>query len=182
MLLLLRLLLVQAALFEVVPLVHSWHPVGFEREVSAGGRSLGWVDAYGDGELAFGLAAKDAARGRNISVVAPDGDPDVPLAGDGIICRVKAHPAHIGQQGLHPRVRRPNRRAITALALLEEIATDVAARNPQFAHQRDHNVREVLADAAPYLQRVIYWRVDARILLGVLKVVVDRRADALNDT
>ena len=83
-----------------------------------------------------------------------------------------------GQQRLDPRVRRAVGRSHVVVRLMEQIAADVAAGDAEPADQRDHDVREVLAHAAPRLQRVVDRRVDARALRAVLEAVEASRRSA----
>ena len=64
-------------------------------------------------------------------------------------------------------MRRAVGRADAAIGLTVEIAADIAARHAETAHERDHDVGEILADALPRLERLVNRRVDARRLRTV---------------
>src|SRR5215831_6688599 len=61
---------------------------------------------------------------------------------------------------------------------MKQIAADIAARNPELTHERDHDVREVLTDAALRLQCLVDRRVDARAHRTVLESIVDLRGQS----
>ncbi len=118
--------------------------------------------------------------GGHVRVIAADRDADVAFARGHVVRRIEAHPFEARQPGFHPRVRRPVDRAGGAVVLLEQVAADVAARNAQPADERDHDVGEVLADAAPRGQRIVDRRIDARALRAVLEARVHVRHELLH--
>ena len=135
-----------------------------------------WHGAHGHAHRQLALhrarALEDAARRRHVGVVAADGHANVALAGRRVVGRIESDPAQLGQQRFDPRVRRAVRRSIRVVSLMEQIAAHVAARDAEPPDQRDHDVGEVLADAAARGQRIVDRRIDARALRAVLEAGV----------
>ncbi len=67
--------------------------------------------------------------------------------GDEVISRIKSYPAQSGKQRFDPRVRRILSRTIIVLNPVNQIAADIAAGNTEFARERNHDVRKILASA-----------------------------------
>jgi len=105
------------------------------------------VNLHSHIELAFGAAAEDSVSGRHVCIVAADGCADVAVVSDEVVGRVKADPAEMGQENLNPGVRGIGSGAVVVFAAAEKIAGDVAGGDAHLAKQRDHGVREVLANA-----------------------------------
>ena len=129
------------------------------------------LDLHGHIQFAFGLAAKDAVRGRNVGVVAADRGADVPVMRDQIVGGIDANPSQMRQERFDPGVRRVGGRAVVVLAAAIQIARDVARGNADMAQQRDHGVGEVLADAFAAHDGFVDRRVDARGARHVIEVV-----------
>ena len=65
-------------------------------------------------------------------------------------------------------------RAVFRFVCVEKIAAHVAAWNFQLAHQSDHNVRKILADAPARSQRMIDGRIHFGGVRRVIEFVVER--------
>ena len=126
---------------------------------------------HGHVELAVGVAAEDAVRGRNVGVVAADGGADVPVVGDQVVGGVEAHPAQMRQQHIDPGVGGIRRRAVVVLAAAIEIAGNVAGGNAHMAQQGNHGVGKILADTFAADDGFINGRVDARGAGHVFEVI-----------
>ena len=82
----------------------------------------------------------------------------------------KPDPAELRQERFGPGVRRVRRRSILTLVAAEQVAAHVPRRDAELPRQRDEDVREVLAHAAPRRQRLVNRRVDARAARAVFEV------------
>ena len=71
-----------------------------------GRRSVGGAYRDGYAEGALGFAFVDAASGRNVGVVASEGDADVAVGADQVVGGVEGDPSQIGDEGFHPGVGR----------------------------------------------------------------------------
>ncbi len=142
-------------------------------------RRLGWLHGDRDRQFAVGTALVGAPRGRHVGIVATDRGADVALAGQNVVGGIQADPAEAGQVGLEPGMGGVVGRAVQPAAAVIEIARDVARRDAPGPRDRDHDVGEVLADAAPPLQR----HLDRRGGVGdaglVFEGIVDRGAEML---
>ena len=93
----------------------------------------------------------------------------MPLAHDEVVGGVEAAPAEPRQVSLYPGVAGVIFGAIVVFLDVVEIAADVAAWDTQPAHERNHDVAEVLAHAAPVLDCHVDGGVDLRALRHVAK-------------
>ena len=84
------------------------------------------------------------------------------LAGHHVVGGVETDPAEAGQEGFHPGVGGIGPLAHATSRPVIEIAGDVARGDAPPARHRDHDVGEVLADAAADFQRVVDGRMDLR--------------------
>jgi len=98
----------------------------------------------------------------------------MPVTGHQVGGGVEADPPEIRRQDLDPCVRRPGRGAHLALAL-KQVPADVPAWHAEPPDERNHDVREVLADASPRLERIVDRRVHVRAVGAVLEARVDLR-------
>src|SRR5580698_124413 len=111
--------------------------------------SVGRADSDGDAEGALGFAFVDAAGGRNIGIVASEGDADVAVGADQVVGRVEGEPSQAGEEGFNPGVGRAFERAIFflfGLVAVKHISAHVAAGNAQGTDEGDHDVGEILTD------------------------------------
>ena len=152
-------------------------PVFGHRELLVGQRAaFAGLYADGDAEVRGGAAAKDAVGGRNVRVVAADGGPDVAVAGHKIVGGIEADPAELRDERFDPGVRRGGHAAVCVACVVVQIAGNVAAGNLEAcAHEREHDVREVLADASALLDG----DVDGRVGGGGPRHVIEPTVEAL---
>ena len=115
------------------------HQRGARANYEGRGCGLGWCGCrrgYGDGytEFALGFAFVDAARWRDVGVVAADGDANVAIAADQIVRRIERDPAQARDQRFDPGVRRAFERAILFLFIaMKHVSADIAARDVEDA-------------------------------------------------
>ena len=130
----------------------------------------------GDADARFALCFPfvDAARGRHIGVVAADRDVNVAFAAEKVVRGIKRNPSGFAEKRFNPSVRRAGRRTVLVFCLAIKIAANGAARDFQLADQRDHDVGEILADAATGAERVVDRRVYFGGIRRVIKFVVER--------
>ena len=93
------------------------------------------------------MTAEDSARRRHIGIVAANSGANVAVASEQTVGGIESHPSQGRQQCFHPGMSCVNYRAVVILRAAIEISADVAARNSQAAHQRDHDVGKILAHA-----------------------------------
>src|SRR5262249_57695803 len=117
----------------------------------------------------LGEAGVDPLVRRHSVVMAAVSDDDVALVHRSVVSRVEGHPARRRRVELDPRV---TLRGLTRLALDVQVAAHVAAGNLAQPEQAEHQVSEVLTDAAADLQEVLGLRVLARATLPVLAVLL----------
>ena len=121
---------------------------------------------------------------RDVLIVAADGDDDVALAGEGPVGRVVADPAGLAAApGAHPGMH-----GVGALQALgagrrngAQEAADIGGGNADAAQAGDHQVREILADAALQLEDPARRGLDLGRLLVVAEVAVDALAEVPDD-
>lgn len=136
---------------------------------------VGGFDLDLDAEFGFGVAAEGSAGGRDVGVVAADGDADVPVSDDEVVRGVESDPSEAWEEGLDPGVGGVGLGSVVVLAAVVEISADVSAWDFDHAREGDHDVGEVLADAAALGEGVV----DGGIDLGAARDVVEGSVDGL---
>ena len=118
-------------------------------------RRLRRLDRDRDRELRLRPALVGSPRWRHVGVIAAHRDADMALAGQDVVGRIETDPAQARQVGFDPGVGGVVLRAVLALLVMEEIAGDVARGHAPAARDGDHDMREILTDAAALAERVI---------------------------
>src|SRR5258708_886886 len=105
----------------------------------------------------------DAARGRDIRVIAAGGEADVVIGLRGAVGGIERQPPVTLHEHVHPRVRAGPR----ASSRRDHVAAHVARGQTEDAAGRDHEVGEVLAHSPPRVERLIRCRLHRRGPRGV---------------
>ena len=111
-------------------------------------------------------AVQHAPHGRNVGVIATDGQRHVVLAGLATVCRIEIYPTArtiaAGQVDRGPGMRRigTDQSRFARRRLCQQVAADIARRQAQGAKARDHDVRKILAHPLALRQRIDGRRID----------------------
>ena len=118
----------------------------------------------------------DSCSGRDVCVITPNRRPDVAAACGADCLSDQSPPSPDPAKAPLPRhaLRRPPERSCVA-AVMMQVAAHIAAWNPQVTHQRDHDVREILANALTGSQGIFYGRIHRGALLAVGKLFIKIR-------
>ena len=128
-----------------------------------------WRHSDANLHLALGRAFQRTDGWWNIGIITADRGSNVPLPANQIIGRIKTDPAKARQQRFHPGMRGAIGGAIFMGFVVMQIAAHIAARNAQAAHQSNHDVSEILADAFAIFEGHIDRRIDASGMLSVFE-------------
>ncbi len=123
-------------------------------------------------------SAIQTLRRRNIEIIPSHRTTNMVILHQPLVGRVETHPAEARNQRLHPGVRGLRRqRPLFRNIARRHIPGHIPARDPQHPHQRDHDVRKVLAYALARPQRIINRGIHTRRTRLVNEVLEDAHLD-----
>jgi hypothetical protein len=128
------------------------------------------VDADGDFDKLAAAAESDAFNGSNIAIIAAPAESNMAVGRDHVIGRVKGEPAGTGNKGGDPGVGGFGTLVIGSAA---EISANVPGGEAKAAEGTDHDMGEVLTDAAAILEDVGEGHINGCGLGDVLKLKVN---------
>ena len=118
-------------------------------------------------------AKKHAFDGADIAVIASPSERNVAGCGDDVVRRIEIDPAVAGAENAQPSVGGigPDKPWLSGTRTGEQVAADVACRQPQRSQTGNLQVGKVLANTASLLEDFHRRRANARCRLVVLKFV-----------
>ena len=102
----------------------------------------------------FAAAGENARHGADVVEIAAIGDDDMFLARLDIVGGIKVHPADAGAKNAEPGMAGvgADEPGLAGRRMRAQITADIARRQAQRTQAGDAQMREILADAAPFFQ------------------------------